>query len=421
MNVSRAMRQTPANDGAFVESAGAGQIVERVEADQNGFAHIRLVDIKDKPDGWVTASAVTWAPLPLVPIDKNDFARTAWDESLYFGTNPHYLAAVAELRSRTLNTDDGAYIGVYRLRAEEWADAKWKTDEFHFHYAEADISNWRKQTSMFALMVRRITDEFVAANDKRRPNAMELYLLQMLGLAAAKKLQGGGNSTKVNAILADGDLPAGSEILAKTLKRHAAVFETAGDVATLEQAMTQLESVMQVALDGTRPFLVANGIAVLEGSASLIESSGGINFNAAVIPKQRRDIAMQIAKAFADAGFGLHHQVTALANAIGESGLDPGNTNLVGEESLGLFQFNFAPGALGTIVSHKLSIPKADFLKPEVNIRAMVYAAKETASFVKAGTLDEAMNAFVRDIENPKYPNAAVNARLGIAKALLLA
>lgn len=422
MNASRSMRETPASDGAFVTIAGIGQIVEKLEPDKSGFAHVQLVNIIGKPSGWVTASAVTMGLPKVEAIDKDDFVRTCWNESIYFGTNPHYLAAVAEVRSRTLDTDDGAYKGVYRLRSEEWADPSWKSEDFHFKYAPADIADWRKQATMFALMTLRATQAFEAANNKARPTVAELYLAQIVGLAAAKKITDGDKTKKVDEVLADGDLPAGSESLAETLKRNAAIFRTDQGVAIIDDMRKRLESVLQSALDSTRPFLIANGIAVLEGSSDKVDSTlGSINFDAAVISKPRRDIAVQIVTSFANAGFGVHHQVTALANAIAESSLVPDRKNLNSEESYGLFQFNFAPGALGSITSKKFGIAKEEYLKADVNINVMVRVAMGQNSFARAATLPEAMNAFVRDIENPKFPDAAIATRLGIAQALLRA
>lgn len=416
MKVSRSLRETPTNDGPFVAIAGKGQIVEKI-GEKDDFVHIRLVDVPGKPTGWVTASAVEIGVPEQEAIDKEAFIRTCWREAVFFGTNPHYVALVAELRSRVVNEDDGDYKGLYRLRLAEWMNAKWKGDEFHVSLKESDISDWRKQTTMFSLMTLRAIDEFVAANGKRRPNVQELYLAQIFGQEAAKKLQAGDLTKPLDSILADSDLEEGSQPLSDVLKRHEKILKVGGVVATVKQAIEQADKALQAALDATRPFLVATGVQVLEGTRDAVGvlDIGNLNLDASVIPPSRKDIATQIVSAFAAAGFGVHHQATALANAIKESSLNPSASNEVGEHSYGLFQFNIDPGGLGAI----LGLRKEDLLKADFNINAMVGVARNTASFRNAATLSLAMNAFVRDIENPKNKDAEVAVRLGIAEALL--
>lgn len=416
MKVSRSLRETPANDGPFVAIAGKGQVVEKIE-EKDGFAHIRLVDVPGKPTGWVTASAIEVGVPEQEAIDKDTFVRTCWREAVFFGTNPHYIALVAELRSRVLNEDDGDYKGLYRLRTEEWTSPKWKGDEFHVSFKASDIGDWRKQTTMFALMTLRAIDDFVASNEKRRPSVLELYLAQIFGQEAAKKLQRAADPSKpLDDVLVDADLPQGSQTLSDVVKRHEKLLRVGGAVATVKQAIEQTDAALQAALDATRAFLVATGVQVLEGTRDAVSvlDIGTLNFDASVIPPSRKDIAKQIVSAFASAGFGVHHQATALANAIKESSLNPTASNEVGEHSYGLFQFNLDAGGLGAI----LGLRKEDLLKADFNINAMVGVARDTASFRNAATLSQAMNAFVRHIENPANKDAEVAVRLGIAQAL---
>ena len=58
------------------------QVVEKIE-EKGSFAHVRLVDVVGKPDGWVTASAVTIGVPEGVAINKDDFARTCWREAVF--------------------------------------------------------------------------------------------------------------------------------------------------------------------------------------------------------------------------------------------------------------------------------------------------------------------------------------------------
>ena len=76
-----------------------------------------------------------------------------WQNAIYAGVNPHYMVAVAEMRSGVKNDADTTRIGPFRLLQAEW-DADWNGAALGYQYDPGDISNWRSQCAMFALMVR---------------------------------------------------------------------------------------------------------------------------------------------------------------------------------------------------------------------------------------------------------------------------
>ncbi|TWA95992.1 TIGR02594 family protein [Bradyrhizobium stylosanthis] len=137
------------------------------------------------------------------------------------------------------------------------------------------------------------------------------------------------------------------------------------------------------------------------------------NINLSHFNAQQQDAAKIIIKAFADAGFGRLHQITAVANAWRESSLDPGQeTHTSKEDSIGLFQLNMRSG-LG--VGHALGDLR-DALK---NTNIIVGVCKTVPSFVKATDLEQAVTAFVRFVERPANQPAEIADRLHKANSLM--
>jgi lysozyme family protein len=100
-------------------------------------------------------------------------------QGFYFGVEPHYLLAVAKVRSGISSGDDGERKGPFRLTQAQW-DANSKDDGFDIHFTPAQISSPLRQCAVFALMTNRAFNEFVKSNN-RNPNTKELYSLEFPG------------------------------------------------------------------------------------------------------------------------------------------------------------------------------------------------------------------------------------------------
>src|SRR5438552_1979134 len=98
MKATRTMRAEP-NGATIGVIADLGMKVEILET-KDAFIKIRLLDDSTKPVGWVSSDAVEASDTPAGPIDKSAFARACWRQALYYDVNAHYLATVAELRTR---------------------------------------------------------------------------------------------------------------------------------------------------------------------------------------------------------------------------------------------------------------------------------------------------------------------------------
>ncbi|HET7679892.1 MAG TPA: TIGR02594 family protein [Xanthobacteraceae bacterium] len=109
-------------------------------------------------------------------IDRATFAEECVRQGVFFRVEPHYLLAVAQLRSGISEGDDGDRKGPFRLTQAEW-DANRNNDEFDVHFTTAQISSALRQCAVFGLMAHRSFDAFMSAKG-RNPSALELYLQQ---------------------------------------------------------------------------------------------------------------------------------------------------------------------------------------------------------------------------------------------------
>jgi hypothetical protein len=134
---------------------------------------------------------------------------------------------------------------------------------------------------------------------------------------------------------------------------------------------------------------------------------GGSYGKLAAMPGQN-NMADLIRKKFKEAGFSDVQAEAAVANAWAESRFDPNAHNQRGEDSVGLFQMN-RKGGLGKGYS-------VEQLKdPAFNIGLAIDAAKKSKAFVKAQTIEDAVAAFVNDVERPADKVGEIQKRTAIA------
>lgn len=151
---------------------------------------------------------------------------------------------------------------------------------------------------------------------------------------------------------------------------------------------------------------------------ALTESTSPTNLN-----EEQKQMGNLIYDRFKEAGFSHEQATAAVANAQGESSLNPNERNQSRspsgkeEDSVGLFQMNRI-GGLG--VNEKTMQPySVEQLKnPEFNIQLAIDAAKKSKAFRKASSVEEATAAFVRDVERPFDKEGAISKRTQIALAM---
>jgi hypothetical protein len=168
--------------------------------------------------------------------------------------------------------------------------------------------------------------------------------------------------------------------------------------------------VSALAFSGPVGWIIAAILAVWTFSdiASLIDGFLREDTTPTNLKEERSQMANLIYDRFREAGFDDNQARAAVANAVAESSLNPNAHNTKGEDSVGLFQMNRNRG-LGTGYS-------VEQLKdPETNIALAIDAAKKSKNFVNASSVEEATEAFVRDVERPKDKAGAIAKRTQIA------
>ncbi len=109
-------------------------------------------------------------------IDRALFAQECVRQGVFFTIQPHYLLAVAQLRSNISDDPDGDRIGPFRLTQAEW-DANSNDGLFDVHFTPEQIHSSTRQCAVFGLMALRAFDAFEEANG-HSPSAQELYRQQ---------------------------------------------------------------------------------------------------------------------------------------------------------------------------------------------------------------------------------------------------
>src|ERR1700716_2999066 len=303
-------------------------------------------------------------------IDKARFAEQCVRQGLTCGTNPHYLLGVAQLRSGITDDTVGDQIGPFRLTQAEW-DLHCTDSAFDLDFLPVDITDPDSQVAVFAVMARRAFDAFEAANH-RNPTAKELYLQQFPGAPAATLSADLKAALDATAALVD---PAAAAVLDDT---------------------------------PTPPLTIKNP----DQPPPPPPPDGTVRTSGPPVPNERQAIAQKIVAAFRAAGLGTFQQATGLANAIAQSALDPNAHTSGGEDSWGLFQLN-RHGGLGTGHSPE------ELKNPDTNIALILAEARRFREFTGAGSLDQAVSAFVRRVERPSDIPGQIAHRLNIANKLL--
>jgi len=146
--------------------------------------------------------------------------------------------------------------------------------------------------------------------------------------------------------------------------------------------------------------------------AGIGAATGKFNLKAAGIPEKFFQFGDMIVDHFSRAGFTPEQQIGALANAIGESGLNPQAESPLPERSFGLFQCNQKAG-LG------IGFSTPQLFDPATNIGLVIKEAKKFKAFTGAKSINDAVAAFVTFIERPKRPEVEIPKRQAIAAKLM--
>ncbi|MEX0953652.1 MAG: phage tail tip lysozyme [Rhizobiaceae bacterium] len=416
MKGTRSIRSSPGGSMIGVEAV-AGAKVEVLET-QLPWSKIRLLD-GSNTEGWVSDAAIDKDVDSLGPLDRDLVARTCVERAASFGSNTYYLMTVAQWRTNVIDIpeDSPSGTGIYGFSREEWRLNK-SHPEYGVNYGDETISDWRAQCTLFAIMSakRQIS---LAEGLQQQPTIAELFLAQTIGTGAAvDAIKSPG--TPLPDILQRASQEAAVEMIdTDNFTGRDKVFLVGADGREL---MRDLAPKLQAALDQVRPLVRKQADEFMKTSLELgmlaPANIAQIQYGSTEIPAERRRYAELIATQFAEHGYGAVQQIAAVANAIGESRLNPSASNLAGERSFGLFQLN-QNGGVGTGYS------EAELTDPEKNIAIMLaeiakpYQKRARAAFIAAANLYEAVKIFVYEFERPADKQGDTEKRYKIAQRLV--
>jgi hypothetical protein len=312
-------------------------------------------------------------------IDPDELAMRCVEDGMTYGVTPHYLMMAAiylNLDTAPDVTDDaiGNKFRPYMFTQPVW-DANCTGGDFDLPFLPADVTDWNMQCSVFAAMARLELNKLEMNAAGTRPSARELFLVQMGKMA----------------------IPASDD--------------------------AQLTAALDLALSNTRQEILTAAGAVLDPvvspatvlqdstPSSVSPASTAVNLGKISGPT-RQQMAQLIMTRFGQANYGDVQQLTAVANAIGESNLNPNAEAAPPENSYGLFQCNLNG------VGHGHT--PAQLKDPDTNIALIIAEANnKSPEFRTARSLESAMNAFVRKVEKPADKDGAVATRLAIARKIM--
>jgi hypothetical protein len=173
-------------------------------------------------------------------IEREKFSRECVYQGYYMKVSPHYLAAVAELRSGVSDNPKPAGPGPFCLSAEEWS-ANQDGGNLGFGFVSSDITDWRFQTQVFAYMTQQLDAPGRQAFGHPL-NSLELYLCQLFGPSVAAAIAINPTAPVANAVL-----PAALQILDQ---RFPGLTQGTGD-----QTIKELQTALDQALNITAPLI----------------------------------------------------------------------------------------------------------------------------------------------------------------------
>lgn len=222
---------------------------------------IKLVDAEGAPEGWVQSDRVNDAGIvPAGPIDEVKFTRQCWLEALIADVTPHYVAAVAVLRSgRTQGLSEGA-VGPFGFRQTEWDAVRADPGLDLEAIKDVDIFDWRIQCLVFTRLTA-VLEAALSSALGTPPSAAQLLLADMVGAPAAAALAQTGTETVTAALAAvrPDDLPYGGDTRDAIVARDKAFLGTPEQPATGQQALGAISTALQPILDATREVVAGVG------------------------------------------------------------------------------------------------------------------------------------------------------------------
>jgi tail lysozyme len=255
ITVTRMLRDDPG--GATTDIvAVAGARVLILDDSSPLWWKIQLLDVAEKAEGWVSASAVDKSRDALGPLDRLIFALECCRQGDTHGVNAHYIMSVAQLRTNITDGPNGNGVdyGPFALSPFEWKHLG-QSAEFDFDWEADDIKAWRIQCLVFAAATS-LMQKALATLLGGQPSSIELYLAQIIGSeATASALH---NKTQaMEAVIAN--ITATEAVREGIDRERIPIRYAAFTGGTVQDALKSIEAMLQEAMNVTLQFILDAG------------------------------------------------------------------------------------------------------------------------------------------------------------------
>jgi hypothetical protein len=397
----------PDNGAPHAGTVIEGDVVEKIaDAENAGWMKVRVFPEKER-EGFLPTHALNPVPSPSADIDREQFFVAATLAAQVFGVDDQYLYAVAAAQSGVKNIQSpvpgSEVFGPFQFSVARWADLIGR-----FGAEENITADDRSDPFKQMVLAARYSSALIVSLKTmlgRDPLLNQLYLAQLLGEDGGRAVLTAVPPTSIDTALKTKlDVPT----VLKLVADNPQILQRGGQSATVSQAVDAAAAALQPGLNEAAQLgaLLTPPRGAVAGKLDLSTIDRG------------RDMAQKIIDAFANAGFNEIKQATAVAIAKHESGLNPIKINRLGEHSVGLFQLNTEGSGRGH--GHT----DAQLQDPDAKIQIAIAAALNPRdpfgrNFAAAKTLEQSVNTFVIDFENPKDKPTEIADVLRIARQLL--
>jgi hypothetical protein len=409
----------------------------------------KWVQIQNPPSretGWVPATDCVQIPDPARPdLDQEGFVRECLIAERIFNNIPStppwfvvadYLLARAFIETRITNAGPkiagSDAIGPLQVSSAEWNNFLQTQKPLSDQFTAADRDLPTMQLYGAACRMQQDAKAVSAAKTQAGGQIYQPTFLDVLHAyltsspkAAAAILAAAGTQQDIKQVLdatplAPADVAAIFDARGQftgTIGQPKKIGDfIAGTEVALNNALQKgFDLIKQYAPDQvptTSQSQQSNGTTTPRPQGAVPTGAAHLNFQKAQVPQKYWQFGDMIVDRFEKAGFSREQQIAAVANSIGESGLNPQARATPPEHSYGLFQCNIVHG-LG------VGYTAEQLFNPDTNIAIVIKEAKKYSDFKGANSVGNAVAAFVKWIERPANTQGATNTRLKIAQRLM--
>lgn len=278
MTATRTLRDGPFGKSLNIKATAGAKVRIIDDTTHPLWTKIELLEgnADPKPQGWVSSASINLTSDTLGPLDKTLFATECIFNSVTFRVMPHYLMAIAHMRTNITDgpNANGVDYGPFALSQTEWTHFG-SLEEFALNMSAADFKSWLAQCTVFAAMTN-VTQRKFALLLANQPTAAQLALAQMIGTSAALRAIHAPQK-KISEILDSVPQPElEADIIEKA--RLPDRYKEFLDDKTGEQALNAVTQKLQTSLDETKSFITRAAGEYIKFATDFLQKTSSSNF-----------------------------------------------------------------------------------------------------------------------------------------------